>query len=133
MFKIKIRDHQDQKQLVPISSLYASYCNLTYLEVISNRISVRSTICESGYCRVTLVDEALMRTKPSITDRIIYKPIFKKSDQKPIEPKVHLGSIKGIAFKIIFIYFRNFLLVPFLYIPKFTSLFQIKTAQHPSS
>lgn len=102
MCNIKLHDKETSKKLLPITSMYANYCNLHYVENVKER---RGTIthCEDGYCKVSYVEDTVLKsTKNELADRIIYRPIFDRniSHVKPVEPKIRLGTVKGNIFHL---------------------------------
>lgn len=94
--KIKLHDPEVQKKLLPITSLYADFCQLLYMEKIPDRRRATTTICEENYCRVSFVEELLTKIpKANIADRVAYTPVFDRSEQKELEPMIRIGTIKG--------------------------------------
>lgn len=100
MCKIKLHDKEASKKLLPITSMHANYCNLHYVENASGK-RVTATHCEDGYCKISFLEQAVLKSaKNDLSDRICYRPIFERdvSRDKPVEPKIRLGTVKGKIF-----------------------------------
>lgn len=107
MYRIKLLENKDQKKSEPISSLYADYCKLSYLEADLNRTTLPS-FGRANNRDVNADDSGVKPIKRSITERVVYKPIFNKMGQKPVEPKIRLGTMKGNQLQFVMNTFDDF-------------------------
>lgn len=102
MCNIKLHDKESSsKKLLPITSMFANYCNLQYIPKVSEKGEM-PPYCEDEYCTDSPSEKSMQKIKKKmkkydITERVIYLPIFDReySHSKPVEPKIRLGTVKG--------------------------------------
>ncbi|XP_072381816.1 dynein axonemal intermediate chain 3 [Diabrotica undecimpunctata] len=51
--------------------------------------------CHENYCKVDYVEINLSKSKKSINERIVYKPILDRSRQHEVEANIFIGSMEG--------------------------------------